>query len=161
MQMIIIIDTEVMPVERARKHSRKRDAILDCIRGTDCHPTAEWVYQQLKPRIPDLSLATVYRNLTLFKQEGQIISLGVVQGLERFDGNVQPHVHFICTGCGAVLDLPTMEVPLSLRQEAVRAVRGRVTGCSLCFEGLCHTCLQESIPSSPGGETIPRPESQS
>ena len=43
-----------------RKHSRKRDAILACLRSTTCHPTAEWVYQQLKPAIPDLSLGTVY-----------------------------------------------------------------------------------------------------
>ena len=46
-----------------RKHSHKRDAILECLRCTTSHPTAEWVYTQLKPTIPDLSLATVYRNL--------------------------------------------------------------------------------------------------
>ena len=45
-----------------RKHSRKRDAILECLRCTTSHPTAEWVYNQLKPTIPDLSLATVYRS---------------------------------------------------------------------------------------------------
>ena len=83
-----------------RKRSRKREAILDCLRQTDVHPSAEWVYRRLKPRIPDLSLATVYRNLALFKQEGLICSLGVAQGLERFDGDTSPHVHFICTGCG-------------------------------------------------------------
>ena len=46
-------------MEGKRKHSRKRDAILDCMRNTTCHPTAEWVYQQLKPIYPDLSLGTV------------------------------------------------------------------------------------------------------
>ena len=50
-----------------RKHSRKRDAILECLRCTTSHPTAEWIYTQLKPTIPDLSLATVYRNLAMFK----------------------------------------------------------------------------------------------
>ena len=59
-----------------RKHSRKRDAILACLRSTTCHPTAEWVYQQLKPAIPDLSLGTVYRNLSMFKDEGLVISVG-------------------------------------------------------------------------------------
>src|SRR5699024_11189371 len=54
-------------MESTRKHSRKRDAILDCMRSTTCHPTAEWVYQQLKPVFPDLSLGTVYRNLAMFK----------------------------------------------------------------------------------------------
>ena len=65
-----------------RKHSRKRDAILACLRSTTCHPTAEWVYQQLKPAIPDLSLGTVYRNLSMFKDEGLVISVGTVGGLD-------------------------------------------------------------------------------
>ena len=50
-----------------QKKSRKRDAILACVCSTDTHPTAEWVYTQLKPDIPDLSLGTVYRNLAMFR----------------------------------------------------------------------------------------------
>ena len=73
-----------------RKHSRKRDAILECLRCTTSHPTAEWVYTQLKPTIPDLSLATVYRNLAMFKAEGTIDSVGVYNGLERFDFRTDP-----------------------------------------------------------------------
>ena len=86
-----------------RKRSRKRDAILACVRATTCHPSAEWVYQRLKPTIPDLSLGTVYRNLSMFKDEGLVISVGTVGGLERFDGNTKPHTHFVCTRCSAVL----------------------------------------------------------
>ena len=68
-----------------QKKSRKRDAILACVCSTDTHPTAEWVYTQLKPEIPDLSLGTVYRNLAMFRREGIIGSAGVVNGLERYD----------------------------------------------------------------------------
>ena len=50
-------------MEQTRKRSKKRDAILSCLCNTDTHPSAEWIYHQLKPQIPDLSLATVYRNL--------------------------------------------------------------------------------------------------
>ena len=82
-----------------RKRSRKRDAILACVRATTCHPSAEWVYQRLKPTIPDLSLGTVYRNLSMFKDEGLVISVGTVGGLERFDGNTKPHTHFVCARC--------------------------------------------------------------
>lgn len=56
--------------------SRKRQAILQAVCGTDCHPTAEWVYQAVKPQYTDLSLGTVYRNLAKFKEEGLIASLG-------------------------------------------------------------------------------------
>ena len=68
------------------KHFRKRDAILAYLRQTDQHPSAETVYANLKTQIPDLSLGTVYRNLSLFKQQGLIVSLGSVDGVERYDG---------------------------------------------------------------------------
>ena len=58
------------------RHSPKREAILECLRSTTCHPSAEWVYSQLKPRIPDLSLATVYRNLARFRAEGAVQVIG-------------------------------------------------------------------------------------
>ena len=101
-------------MERTVRYSKKREAILTAIRGTDCHPSAEWVYQQLKPLHPDLSLGTVYRNLTFFQKSGQIQSVGVVQGQERFDGIVTPHSHFICNCCGTVMDLPEINSGLDL-----------------------------------------------
>ena len=93
-------------MERATRYSRKREAILNAIQSTDCHPSAEWVYQTLKPTHPDLSLGTVYRNLVLFQQQGLIQSIGVVKGQERFDGCIAPHSHLICTCCGAVMVCP-------------------------------------------------------
>ncbi|MDR2630797.1 MAG: transcriptional repressor [Spirochaetaceae bacterium] len=89
-----------------RKHSKKRDAILEMIRSTASHPGAQWVYEQLKPVIPDLSLGTVYRNINFFREEGLVVSLGVVNGEERFDGDVRPHPHLVCRRCGRVVDLP-------------------------------------------------------
>ena len=96
------------------KHFRKRDAILTYLKDTHLHPSAEMVYAELKQQIPDLSLGTVYRNLNLFKEQGLAISVGTVKGVERFDGNTMPHVHFFCTDCGAVIDLPRMDVPQQL-----------------------------------------------
>ena len=65
-------------MDQIMKHFRKRDAILSCVKGTDIHPSADWVHAQLKSQYPDISLGTVYRNLALFKQQGLIISLGTV-----------------------------------------------------------------------------------
>ncbi len=129
-----------------KKHSKKRDAILECVKSTTCHPSAEWVYTQLKPRIPDLSLATVYRNLALFLEEGIISSLGVVQGLERFDGNTCPHVHFICTGCGSVLDLPSLTVPTELESQVSHELGAAITAAVLSFQGLCRSCREAKLP---------------
>ena len=86
-------------------------------------------------------MGTVYRNLNLFKQQGLAISVATVSGVERFDGNTEPHVHFICTGCDAVLDLEEMQVPEALREAAAACCGGRVDACQLGFTGLCRECL--------------------
>ena len=127
-------------MERTNKHFRKRDAILHCVRSTDAHPSADWVFEHVKEQVPDISLATVYRNLALFKDQGLITSLGTVKGVERFDGNTDPHVHFICTQCGAVMDLPQISVPEELNSAVAQSSGGRVDNCQLSFTGICGNC---------------------
>ncbi len=126
-----------------RKHSRKRDAILDCLRSTTCHPTAEWVYNQLKPRIPDLSLGTVYRNLAAFKRDGVIDSVGTIGGLERFDARTDAHCHFICSRCGSVVDIDGVELPEAIMDQARQALCAQVGGYRLSFYGCCQACNTE------------------
>ncbi len=127
-------------MEQRTKHFKKRDAILNCVKSTKVHPSADWVFAKLKPEIPDLSLGTVYRNLSLFKEQGLIISLGTVNGVERFDGNIQPHVHFVCDGCSGVLDLDGVEVPLSVTESVVKQNNILVNNCQLTLQGLCSDC---------------------
>ena len=123
------------------KNFRKRSAILTYLQQTDSHPSAEMVYTHLKPEIPDLSLGTVYRNLSMFKDKGEIISVGTVGGVERFDGNAAPHVHFICTECTAVIDLPEIAVPETLNQEVSSQTGGQINMCQLTFMGQCKNCV--------------------
>ncbi len=135
-------------MERTAKRFRKRDAILACLRQTDVHPSADWIYAQLKTEIPDLSLGTVYRNLSLFKEQGTIASLGTVKGVERFDGNTAPHVHYICTGCGCVLDLAGVAVPEELQSAVAKSTGGEVNGCQLTFTGICNDCQKNKEESA-------------
>ena len=130
-------------MEVKTKHFRKRDAILSCVKETEVHPSADWVFAQLKPEIPDLSLGTVYRNLALFKEQGLITSLGTVKGVERFDGNTAPHVHFICNECGSVLDLPEVEAPAQLTQAVENGTGGKVNMYHLSFVGTCKKCIKK------------------
>ena len=127
-------------MEVTKKHFKKRDAILTCLRATDTHPSAEDVHRMLQAEHPDISLATVYRNLSLFKQQGTIQSLGTVNGIERFDANTEPHVHFVCTGCDAVMDLPQIGVPIHLGAPAESSTGCRIQGCQLTFTGTCGAC---------------------
>ena len=130
-------------MEKRRNYSRKREAILDAVRSSKSHPTAEWVYQKLKPEYPDLSLGTVYRNLAQFKEDGTIVSVGVVNGQERFDGNVKPHTHFICSNCASVLDIPDEYVSADRMSEAERKYRLRIDSSDVLFRGLCPNCLKK------------------
>ena len=127
---------------KAKRYSKKRAAILEAVTGVDSHPTAEWVYQSLKPTYPDLSLGTVYRNLAQFKDEGRIASAGVVGGQERFDGNVAPHAHFICQSCGAVVDMHGIGPDPGLRGRAEEQYQVAVARYELTFHGTCGQCNQ-------------------
>lgn len=131
-------------MERTTRYSKKREAILNAICGTDCHPSAEWVYQKLKPSHPDLSLGTVYRNLVFFQQRGDIQSVGVVNGQERFDGLTDPHSHFVCSCCGAVSDLPQVKVDADLEQSVSRQYGFKVNRHELTFYGTCKNCMQNN-----------------
>ncbi|MBW7571793.1 Fur family transcriptional regulator [Caproiciproducens faecalis] len=133
-------------MEKKQNFSRKREAILNAVKNTSIHPTAEWVYQTLKPVYPDLSLGTVYRNLAQFKNDGVIVSVGTVNGQERFDGNTQPHTHFICSSCGAVIDIPGEPVSLKSTDEIVRKYHIVVDSIDVQLHGLCEECLQRQTP---------------
>ena len=130
-------------MEAAAKQFKKRNAILSCLRSTVLHPSAEMVRDMMRAECPDISLATVYRNLSLFKSQGLIQSVGTVNGVERFDANTPPHVHSICTACGAVSDLPDTAVPLSLGQAAEECTGIQVHSCQLTFTGLCRGCKRK------------------
>ena len=125
-------------MEQATRYSPKREAILQCLRSTTCHPSAEWLYTQLKPQIPDLSLATVYRNLARFRSEGRIQVIGCVDGEDRYDYTTEPHGHFICRTCGAVIDLPPIPVEPPDMSEV-----GEPDSYGVTFYGRCSDCLAQ------------------
>ena len=127
-------------MEPSAKNFRKRNAILTCVQETTVHPSADWVFNQLKAQYQDISLGTVYRNLALFKEQGKIVSIGNVAGVERFDGNIKPHVHFVCSCCASVQDLHQLQIPEELSDLAARCTGGIVEGCQLTFTGLCDAC---------------------
>ncbi|GHV86504.1 transcriptional repressor [Spirochaetia bacterium] len=132
---------------RERKYSAKRDAILALLRSTKTHPGAQWLYDRLKPQIPDLSLGTVYRNLNLFREAGTACSLGTVNGEERFDGITAPHPHLVCSCCGAVLDLPP-EKAEALVQNGKKILAKESFSIDFrktVFYGLCRDCDSQSV----------------
>ncbi len=114
--------------------------MLGALAATKEHPSVDELYRQLKPDYPELSLGTVYRNLSVLQEEGLAQCVAHVAGQDRFDGRTDPHAHFICRRCGRVMD---MELP-----ESVNALAGELAGdidcaaerVALNISGLCREC---------------------
>ncbi|MBQ0111305.1 MAG: transcriptional repressor, partial [Oscillospiraceae bacterium] len=106
--------------------------------------SAETVYECLKPRFPDLSLGTVYRDIETLLKQGEICSVGVVNGKERFDGTTAPHAHAICKGCGRVIDLQNPELLGRLCKTINDDSGFTVEYPQLRFFGLCKDCAKKN-----------------
>ena len=126
----------------SRKHSKKRDAIFQAILSTKTHPGASWVYKKLKPHIPGLSLGTVYRNINVLLEEGAVISVGVVDGEERFDGRKTPHPHFVCEKCGCVKDFGKKAESIINLKNLIKIPGFVIDNRKTVFYGLCKPCAK-------------------
>jgi Fe2+ or Zn2+ uptake regulation protein len=122
------------------KRSRQREEILKVLRQTTSHPTADWVYAKLKNKHPKLSLGTVYRNLNILKEQGEILELSFGSTFDRFDGNPRHHYHFICEDCGKVFDV-AMPTENRLNQKAQSNSPFKINSHRLEFFGFCQNCL--------------------
>ena len=121
------------------KYSRQRQAICDFLETRTDHPTAESVYVNVRNSFPNISLGTVYRNLALLTNMGEIRRLAVEGGADHYDGNLTPHSHFFCRSCGAILDLAPVD-SRKLEQAAGAESGGVVEETTVWFSGLCSRC---------------------
>ncbi len=123
----------------ASKHSKQRGAILEVLSSTKTHPTADWIFTELKKIYPCIGLATVYRNLKLFEEQGLLIKIDVGDGVDHFDADTSEHSHFFCRLCGRVSDIevPSLEVD-SFLPDGYCCERQQ-----LVLFGRCNDCMKE------------------
>lgn len=121
------------------RNTRQRQEILDFLINSKSHPTADWVYQKLKKRIKNLSLGTVYRNLRILKERGQIWELNFGSGLSRFDAIGHSHYHFVCNACRNIYDIKIPPIR-SLDDKVMQMTGFRILSHRLLFFGLCDVC---------------------
>ncbi|MCM8757565.1 MAG: transcriptional repressor [Candidatus Omnitrophica bacterium] len=88
-----------------RRLTKQRKVILEELRKTHSHPTADKIFQMVKKRIPHIGFGTVYRNLNLLRDQGEILELVCGKYSCRYDGNIEPHYHFFCFKCKRIFDL--------------------------------------------------------
>ncbi len=122
------------------RKTKQREAILSVLRDTKSHPTADWIYQQVRKKVPNVSLGTIYRNLKILAETGEIQELSYGSTYSRFDGNPEIHYHFVCQKCGSITDID-MDAIENLESLVEKELRVKVTDHRMEFYGLCNHCL--------------------
>ncbi len=123
--------------EDGLKLTSQRLLIFQVLEGNTEHPTAEQVYEEVRQRLPTISLTTVYKILNELVDLGEIKRLDLGDGATHFDPNTEPHIHARCLECGMVLDLDAGQAPVLVPP---RAEGFHVRGYQLVLEGECLTC---------------------
>ncbi|MDD4658813.1 MAG: transcriptional repressor [Eubacteriales bacterium] len=122
------------------RNTKQRQLILEELRGTKSHPSAEWVYQRVKAKLPNISLGTVYRNLAMLKEQEIIQELPRAGSQSRYDSNPNPHYHFLCLECGRIDDVELPYLEKFNLEVAEKLTEYEVLGHFAEFYGLCPQC---------------------
>ncbi|MGN0161570.1 MAG: transcriptional repressor [Lachnospiraceae bacterium] len=122
------------------KYSRQREAILTNLQSRRDHPTADMVYESVRVLQPNISLGTVYRNLSMLADNQQILRISTGIGPDHFDGFTRPHNHFICKSCGNVIDME-YSARENIVENASKTFDGQIDEYELQFYGKCKDCL--------------------
>ncbi len=128
-----------------RRRSKQREVILNLLKRTKSHPSAEWVYTEVRKEIPNISLGTVYRNIKLLQSMGEVSEISCEGDECRFDGNTILHYHITCQRCGKIMDLDGI-VLQSLEERVAAATGFKITNHCVGFKGVCPDCLEQSSP---------------
>ncbi len=122
------------------RETRQRRLVLETLRATKSHPTAEWIFERVRERMPNISLGTVYRNLNVLRDEGLVRELRVNGRTAHLDADISPHAHFVCTGCGVIRDVEGVP-PMDWR--GLKDLVGcEVHHQRIDFYGECPSCLR-------------------
>jgi len=121
------------------------------IARTETHPDTETVYREVRTRVPTISLDTVYRTLAVLEAMGLVEQVDVTAGPKRFDANLEPHHHFLCTQCGLVRDvydpgLDGLGVP-----DVVEGL-GKVESIRVQLRGVCRRCQERDSEGDEKGD---------
>lgn len=135
----------------------QRTLLLDTIQHLDGHATAEQIYALLVKRFPQISKATVYRNLTVLENEHQIMRIAVPDGADYYEHNTKPHYHIKCINCQQITDV-ALKHDTALEHELAETHGFAVLGHSLLFYGLCPKCQEEAARATLGS-TAQKPPS--
>ena len=132
------------PKEKTLRTTRQRMVILEELRRHNNHPSADELYERVRRQLPRISLGTVYRNLEVLSQLGEIQKLELSGSLKRYDGVCGKHYHIRCVQCDRVEDAPV--APLNqIEDELYATTVYEIIGHNLEFTGLCPECTKKNL----------------
>jgi len=129
--------------EHTTKLSRQRELVLQIVRSTKMHPTAEDVYYEAKKKMPKISMGTVYRNLNLLSKLGRIKEISFPNSPARFDGDMRDHYHIRCSECGRIDDISHFS-PRAAVDEIEKLTMYQIHTVHIKYEGICPECQKKS-----------------
>jgi Fur family transcriptional regulator, peroxide stress response regulator len=121
----------------------QREVVLQVIRESMAHLTANEVFAAAKAKLPTISFATVYNSLRYLKEAGHISEVQFGSGASRFDAMTHRHDHALCTDCGALVDIE-MELPQEIVRRAAEYSKFKPESLEFTLRGKCPTCADES-----------------
>jgi Fur family transcriptional regulator, peroxide stress response regulator len=120
------------------RETQQRRVVYRTIKETHSHPTADWIFEQVRQELPKISLGTVYRNLSVLKEEGVLREIFGNDRRAHYDADLSPHAHFICSSCGEIRDVE--KVPPVDWKTLKELVGCDVSDQRLEFHGRCAAC---------------------
>ena len=131
-----------MDGNRIHRMTKQRRVIMEELKNSTSHPTAEEIYHLARRRLPNLSLGTVYRNLEVLVRIGLARKMDSGKGKARFDGDISQHYHFRCIHCGSIEDVRGVKL-LEIHPETQSGGSFKVLGYNVEFYGICRNCKND------------------
>lgn len=129
-----------------KKYSKQRQIIIESLKSRRDHPTAEKLFIDLKEQMPELGIATVYRNLTELCSEGMITKIKSKAGADRYDANEMPHIHFECKKCGELEDIYVAQEQINqiemITNQLAKEKELKYEDAEIYLNGLCKKCKE-------------------
>ena len=127
-----------------KRYSKQREVVLEILRSTKLHPNATTIYERAREAIPNISLGTVYRNLSELSASGDILAFKAFDGSEHYDATCEPHPHLCCTACRQIVDL---DIPFvdDFTKKSANHTGAEIKSHNIVFYGKCSDCCKSKM----------------
>lgn len=131
----------MVKIERISRNTKNKNIVLEIVKNSSEHPTADMVYYEAKKVLPKISLGTVYRNLSYLVAKGDIIKIPIPDGPDRYDKTTYLHAHFFCTKCHKIEDVKLTNIKDEL--ENLQIPEHEISKIDVLISGICRECKKK------------------